>query len=463
MGRRLAPLIGALTLVLGVVVTVLGTGCGRGRRFDNLLVITIDTLRADHLGVYGYPRATSTFLDRLGREGVVFRHAYAASSHTGPSHASLFTGLYPEQHQVLKNGQLLHPQVPSLARLFAEGGFETAAFASARFLSTLGAGFTVVDTNVPVGGTYRRAGATIDAATEWLRRREQSRPFVLWVHLYDPHEYRPEVGVPGNPLKKMEADSAARGAAWLEWLRREHGYTAEALDPRLDRYDAQIAYADSQLRRLFEVVRETGGAGRTLAVITADHGEGLTSHGYMSHGEYLYNEQLHVPLILWDGGRSVRPASIEQLVRHVDVLPTLVALFGLEPRAGALRCEGRSLATLVDGARVLDGPETAFAQRRPADDLREGRGWTQGRVLASVGPRYKYIFNEGAADELYDLERDRLERHNLLVTPPAPEDAPRLRAWLLAKHEALSRDRRAPAAGEIDATHLEELRALGYF
>ncbi len=474
MRDRLAPLAAlaslasaltlALTLTLALAPLLLLSGCGtRGRRFDNLLIITLDTLRADHLGLHGYPRATSTFIDRLGREGLVFRRAYSASSHTAPAHASLFTALYPEQHQVLKNGQPLQPQVPTLARLFAQGGFDTAAFTSARFLATLGSGFAVVDANVPVDETYRRAGVTIDAANAWLLRRDRGRPFALWVHLYDPHEYRPEIEVPRHPLKKMNADSAARGAAWLEWLRRERGYAAETLDPRIDRYDAQVAYADSQLRRLFEVVRQAGGEGRTLAVITADHGEGLMSHGYMSHGQYLYDEQLHVPLILWDGGRRVHPASVEQPVRHVDVLPTLLELFGLQPKVGPLRCEGRSLAALLHGARSIDGLEPAFAERRPADNLRESRGWNQGRVLASVGRRYKYILNEGASDELYDLEHDPLERNNLLLSSPAPPDAARLRAWVLAKHDATRRDRRAPAAGEIDPAHLEELRTLGYF
>jgi arylsulfatase A-like enzyme len=442
-----------------LVIWLAGRRRGPGR-FDNLVLVTIDTLRADHTGLYGYPRDCAPFITRLGHEGVVFRRAVSSSSHTAPAHASLFTSLYPEQHQVLQNGQRLQPSVPTLASLCTAAGLDTGAFVSAGFLETLRAGFSHFDANDALTQPFRPADQTIRRVVDWLRGRERGRRFFLWVHLYDPHEHRPDAAIPGNLLKKMQADSAARGPGWLEYLKKEQGYVGTTVSERIDRYDAQVLAADSQLRVLLEELHRT--SGRTLLIITADHGEGLLSHGYMGHGKHLYEEQIRVPLIFHDVSGRLRPSVVENLVRHVDLLPTAAELLGLPLDARQLRLEGRSLTALLADPRADLGVEAGFAQRRPAGKSQlKNEGWLPGQVLAARGPRYKYVFNEGGTDEFYDLAEDPLELKNLIDTPIA--EKARLRDWLIARDDAFRADHRAPAPREIDPHHLEELRALGYF
>jgi len=452
---------GLPALLVLLVLAGAGQGCDpRPRPFDSVVLVTVDTLRADHMGLFGYPRGTAPFMTRLAHEGVDFRRAYTSSSHTAPAHASIFTSLYPEQHQVLKNGQRLDPALPTLAGLCHQAGLETAAFASACFLETLRPGFDLMNTGDPIRQCFRPAPQTISSAIDWLEKRKSSRRFMLWIHLYDPHEHRPDCPVPRNLLRRMQRDSRARGAAWIEFLRRERGYSETTLSPRLDRYDAQVLAADSQLRRLVEELRRM--RRRTLLVITADHGEGLMSHGYMGHGKHLYEEQLHVPLIFYAPDRSLAPATVERPVRHVDLLPTVMALLGLKVDLARLRLEGRSIAALLEHPEAEVDLEYAFAQRRPADKgTTHGEVWSPGRVLAVVGPRYKYIFNEGGRDELYDLASDPLELHNR-IDAGSPEKA-RLHDWLLAKDAALRSDHRVRPPGDVDPRLQEQLRALGYF
>lgn len=429
--------------------------------FDNVVLVTLDTVRADHLGCYGYPRATSPFIDSLAATGVTFTQAVSASSHTAPSHATLFTSLYPEQHRVLVNGVPMAADIPNLAALLGDAGRETAAFASVRFLDGLTQGFDVRDAQVPAERRppYRYAHETLDRALEWLSRRDQARPFLLWVHLYDAHEHGPHARTDPGFLEAMQRDSRRHTRELLAYVQQRQAYPGPEWHGNFDRYDAQIAFMDAQLARLHAALGAAGTPGRTLWVITADHGEGMGNHDHWSHGRFLYAEQLRVPLIFHASDGSLPATRLGQLVRLVDVLPTLAALTGVALPAGA-RVEGRSLIPLILGDGQGWQPEPAFAQRRPADDRRLEDGWSEGLVLAGQDARYKYILNSGGEDELYDLIADPHEQHNLL--DERPEAAKRLREWLSQKYEALAGDHRAEGDGTIDESHLEELRALGY-
>jgi len=431
------------------------------RAYDSLLLVTIDTMRADHLGVYGYPRPTSPFLDELGRESVVFWNAIAASSHTAPSHATILTSLYPEQHRVLVNGQHLQADVPSLPAILRASGFDTAAFVSVRFLEGLGHGFSRVDADVPEGQVFRTADATVDRAIEWLRGHDPRRRFALWVHVYDPHQHVASTRMPEPFYDDMRADAAQRGDELLYFLKQEQGYPRDAVGESIDRYDAQVAFVDAQLRRLFAALDEAVAPGRALRVVTADHGEGLGNHGFEGHGRYLYNEQLRVPLIVSGDPRRLVHGVVPGLVRHVDLVPTLAELLGVPLDAGALRLEGRSLVPLLSDPRRDLGLEPAFSQRRPPDERRLHIGWEPGVKLAAQDGAHKYIFNSEGGDEFYDLRTDPHELRNLAGTPDPDRD--RLREWLHRKFEALVRDHRTKGADpEVDPRHLEDLKALGY-
>jgi arylsulfatase A-like enzyme len=432
-----------------------------GAQYDNLVLVTIDTLRADHLGLYGYPRPTSPYLDELGREGVVFWQAVTASSHTAPSHASLLTSLYPEQHRVLVNGQQLDPGIPALASLLQEREVETAGFVSVRFLDGLKPGFDVFDAEVPEGEVFRTANGTVDRAIEWLSRRQAGQRFAVWVHVYDPHQHVITTRMPEPYYRHMREDSERRGEELLYFLKQEQAYPHDELSGSIDRYDAQIAFVDAQVRRLFEATAEVAPAGRTLRVVTADHGEGLGNHGIEGHGQNLYQEQLRAPLILHGDTERMRHGVVTSPVRHVDVLPTVAELLGVALSGSDLRLEGTSLVPLLAKPSADLGLEPAFSQRRPPDERRLSIGWDPGVKLAAQDGHHKYILNPKPPHEFYDLSRDPYELRNL-IHGESPEKE-RLRQWLQEKYEALAQDHRSKSVSdELDPQTLEDLKALGY-
>jgi len=448
----------ALTSVLAML-----SGCRPAPpAYDNIVLVTIDTLRADHLGAYGYPRPTSPYLDQLGREGVVFWHAVAASSHTAPSHATILTALYPEQHRVLVNGQELDPQIPALASIAADAGIRTAGFVSVRFLAGLRSGFDTFDAEVEDGEVFRTADGTVDRAIEWLRQGDPGRRFALWVHVYDPHQHVVTTRMPEPEYRLMLEDSARRGKELLYFLQQEQGYPRDELSGAIDRYDAQVAFVDRQVRRLFEAVGEAAPASRTLRVITADHGEGLGNHGLEGHGKHLYQEQIRAPLILHGDTERLRHAVVTSLVRHVDILPTVAELLGIPLSRSELRLEGVSLVPLLENPSADLGIDAAFSQRRPPDERRLGIGWDPGKKLSAQDGGHKFILNPVPPHEFYDLQRDPNELRNLIHAPNPQKD--RLKTWLEEKYDALSRDHRSEdLSDEIDPQVLEDLKALGYF
>lgn len=442
----------ALTLLLG---------CGSTTRpFDDVFLVTIDTLRADHLGCYGYPRPVSPFIDSLAARGVRFERVVASSSHTGPSHASLFTSQYPARHGVLVNGANLRAEIPSMASLLSGAGFETAAFLSVDFLRSVTHGFSSVDARLPARQRYRRAEGTVDAALAWLGETERSRRRFVWIHLYDVHQTRPTDRVPRPELEAGLRKSARRDADvlrpfWMEHLGAPPGQVS-AVTWKLNRYDAQLAYVDEELLRLFETVEAAGR--RALWILTADHGEGLGSHNYLGHGRHLYQAQLAVPLIFegderWPGG-----ASVDAMARHVDLLPTVLELAGVAaPPASAF--EGHSLAPWIERPSAPKRASYAFSQRRPPDDRRLRSGWPPGLVISAQDGRYKYILSTAEGDEFYDLRADPTELRNLIGEDlEAKEEILR---WLTRKYESMIADPLA-AADEIDDQFVEELKALGY-
>ena len=388
----------SLLVLIGLSI---GCACGCGPseppgKYTQVVLITIDTLRADHLQSYGYPRLTSPFLDQLAEKGVVFTRANATVSHTAPSHASIFTGLLPLQHGVLRNGDRLSPEFPNMAQVLGHAGYQTAAFTSAVFVNRTATGFRTVD------GVRRRGAKTVDQAMAWLDRLDPEQPFFLWVHLFDVHEAElTRAGTPSayytairegtslgpdafydylaelHGLPNPKADEAFPGVAWEPVQGAGNGRPATLTSradviASIDHYDAKIAYVDEQIERLFEAVQNVGSDGSCFWVILADHGEGLGSHGYRGHGEHIYQEQLRVPLIFYATDESLSPGRIESLVSLVDVFPTLAEILTRPPREWSTM-EGVSLWPHLLGQEVADERRTIFAQRRPflvlEDDL----------------------------------------------------------------------------------------------
>jgi arylsulfatase A-like enzyme len=441
-------------------LAVLAAGCRRAPAPANLVLVTVDTLRADHTTPYGYDRETTPVLARLAREGVRVDQAYAPMATTGPSHAALLTSRYPLSLGYLRNGQRLDEAHLTLAERLHAAGYRTSAFVSSFVLDRrlgFAQGFGTYDCrfereratatmerwegHIVPAGFDRRANETTDAALAWLARRGKDRPFFLWVHYFDPHHpYAP----PAPYDRRFAPPPADTG------LPRR----AVAL------YDGEIAFTDHQLGRLLGAIDAEGPAARTLVVVTADHGEGLMQHGHMGHGLHLYEEAVRVPLVFrWPGSLpagTVLPGPVE----HVDLVPTVLDLLGV-PRGGE-GIEGQSLAAALRGQAGTAGRDprrAVFLERRLYDTGVVSGFHVKGEKFAVRAGPWKYIeAPEEQTRELYDLRSDPGETRDLLAGQVATAD-------LLARGIAGWRgrfDRNAHARDDSSRETQEALRALGY-
>ncbi len=396
----------------------------RGAPPPNVLLVTIDTLRADHVGAYGASFAETPSLDRLASEGTRFTRAIASSPLTLPSHSALLTGSHPHELGVRHNGMYrLAPGVETLAERLRGAGWATGAFVGSYVLAArfgLDQGFDRYDDTTstqlagPGGYAERTADAVSDAALAWLEAAP--RPFFLWTHYYDPHaSYKPPA-----PFKDR---FAARP------------------------YDGEISWVDMQLTRILDVLRARRELDRTLVVVTADHGESLGEHGELTHGYALYDAVLRVPLILRGPGVPAGGV-VESLVRGIDVAPTVLGLLGREALPGV---SGSDLRPLWEGS---EAPGRVAYSETLATELE--LGWS---ALYSIRTeRFGYVRAPRA--ELYNLEADPAERENLLETDPRRWGA--VASRLAALLEATLAGAAAARSERLDAEALERLRALGY-
>jgi uncharacterized protein (TIGR02996 family) len=409
---------------------VLAPGTASWPARPNVLLITLDTTRADRLGAYGYAAAVTPNLDRLAADGVRFARAVSPAPLTLPAHASLMTGRNPYGHGVRNNGHFVLPDdVPTLAERFAAAGYDTAAFVSSYVLDRqfgLARGFAHYDDALdPPRGPAdsieleRRGDRTVAAASAWLSGRGSApgRPYFLWVHLYDPHD-------PYTPL--------------MAYMAR--------FERRL--YDGEIAFVDTLVGELLTRAGHgttTGSA--PLVVVAADHGESLGDHGESTHGLFVYESAVRVPLIVaWPG--TLAPRVVEPTVGLVDLAPTMAALAGLPGLDGV---DGRSLAPLLGGARSADDPSHAFYAETYFPQF--FMGWAPLRTVRDGA--WKLI--DAPEPELYDLAADPAERTNRYDAEPARARALRRTLEQLTRS---GQDRASQAPTSAEAR--QRLSALGY-
>jgi arylsulfatase A-like enzyme len=420
----------------------------------SVLLVTLDTTRFDHTSLAGDRRDTTPRLAALAREGASFALAYAPTSTTGPSHATLFTGLSPLRHGVLKNGVPLDASLDTLAERLAAEGWRTGAFVSSFVVSRRFAfdqGFAAFDDRFePETSTYteqfwegqeirdafdRRGDATTDRALHWLEANAGRGPLFAWVHYFDPHApYAPPPGFAGRFEPAAGADALARDVA---------------------RYDEEIAFADAELGRLLDGLDRLGLAGNTIVAVTADHGEGLMDHGHMEHGVHIYEEQVRVPLVLrWPG--RIAPVRLAAPVELADLSPTLHELLGL-PLDPAF--EGASLAPALVAGAPLEAARPVRLYRRHFAGEQRGETYVKGEKFGVRVGRWKLIDGpEEGTRELFDLEADPGERANRIDAAPAvaADLAERLAAW------RAGRTGEAGAPLRVTPEERERLRALGY-
>ncbi|GIW41812.1 MAG: hypothetical protein KatS3mg076_2389 [Candidatus Binatia bacterium] len=454
-------------LLLPLAVALFATVPASARELPDIVLVTLDTTRADRLGCYGYFRETSPALDRLAGESLFFENAVTPIATTLPAHVSLLTGTNPTRHGI--PGNFAHFRVPfragegirSVAQMLSELGYRTAAFVGAAPVKAetgIAAGFQLFDE--PERKT-RRAEETTDRAVAWLEKVAapgllgrlgvvRRPPFFLWVHYIDPHS-------PYRPPKPF--DSMFRLEEGLQTFFRTRAispsFRPEEIVAIHNGYDGEIRYVDTELGRLFEKLRKTGLYDRAVVVVTSDHGEGLGQHDWTWHGE-IYNEQLFVPLFVkFPQGNGLNGQRVRNVVSLIDVFPTLFETLGIPvPVADRVQFEGRNVLSR-DGERSY-----ALSVRVPP---RRRRRWDSREKYALTGVDWKYIYRPGGSDELYDMGKDRIETRN--VVDLYPEVARNLRQRLLEELER-SRAYRAPLqrrdAGQVSEEIREQLRSLGY-
>jgi arylsulfatase A-like enzyme len=452
-------------------------------RGTNVLLISVDTLRADHLGCYGYERPTSPTIDRLARIGVLFEMALSPAPWTLPTHMSIFTSLYPSFHKV-DTGRgsrtlRLDASEVTLAEALKRAGHTTAAFVAHPYLADkwgFDRGFDLFQ-GLALGHYTRTAARQTDRALLWLqwhhfhvRRGRSAAPFFLFIHYFDPHEpydaplihRRRFTSDYNGPLRPKDLL-----AITTQFSRKEFASAAD-FEYVLALYDAEIHYVDSNIERLLQTLKATGWFDSTMIVLTSDHGEEFKDHGSMGHKEKLYEEQLRVPLIMTYPQGIRNPGKVKEPVSLLDIYPTVLDMLGLDQRAGL---QGMSLQPYIDieAASERRGPPATrdlFAELGPTIGLEWERDF---HLRALRSGRYKLIHRypgEGRVEqELYDLRRDPGEQRNIYETMKNRSIVRRLEERLadfIREGDAYNRGAREKNRITPSDETLEKLRSLGY-
>jgi len=432
-------------------------------------------LRVDHLRCFGYPRLTAPFLEELAGDSVFFHHARTGSSTTNPAHACMFTGLHMPQHGVLYNGQAsCDESLHTMAELFRDAGYDTAAFCSVPWMKLLRQGFGHFDTR-PRSGRYSEANKTdvpyyqanevVDHALAWLGGKAAGDRLFLWLHLYDPHDpYHP----PPDCLEAMRSEETESADAMASYWAEAQGKGAgawpwqgdeAAFADAQDRYDAEVRFVDQELKRFHQTVQTRGLAAGSLWVVTSDHGEGLGSHGYFGHGERLHEEQLRALLLFHTPEGPLRPRRVEAPVHHVDLLPTVAALLGQRLPEQPRTLQGLSLLPVLAGEGAVP-QRLLYSQRRIKLDNEKFAHWEEDPVCCLTDGRHKLVHHHDGPDEFYDLAHDPRETRNLIEEGGAIQD--RMEAHLRATYAQLAQEGGGLADPGADEALTEDLRALGY-
>ncbi|MCP4676980.1 MAG: sulfatase-like hydrolase/transferase [Deltaproteobacteria bacterium] len=450
-------------LFLGVILVgcALIPECSK-KRPPNVVLVTIDTLRADHLGCYGYSRKTSPSIDRIAGEGVLFESAVAQAPWTLPSLASMMTSKHPLELGMMDMAARFSPSVRRLSTYFKEAGYETAAFVSGAYV-TMDRGFEVgFDVYEKVAREDRAVGLNT-RMFRWLAKPKKT-PFFLWVHYFDVHsDY--DAPAPFNKLFDDTPQSAEIGRT--DFLKKVLA-GATALDEAHTRalislYDREIAYTDAAVGKLVEQLEERVGTDNTIFAIGSDHGEALMDHGKVLHTLTLYEELVHVPLIIRYPAGLPKGRRVMEVVQNLDILPTLLDLAGIRPISGL---RGESLVPLARGR--FNKERVAYSHTDTTSQLRHyshipllNKSIFDVRFAMRRGYE-KVIFSRNSQSmELYNLKKDPHEKNNIYK-------ADKKRAGHLEKElfdwirELRSVSPPPPVHNPLSPKETEQLRALGY-
>lgn len=453
------------TVAAGLSPALWLSGCSKSRpaKMPNILFISIDTLRKDRCSAYGYHRNTTPNLRKLADNGSIFESAYSPTSTTAPSHATMFTSLYPITHQFKKNGAKLSKEYTTLAEALNASGYRTAAVMGSFVLNSkfgFAQGFEFFDDKFKYStatcrrekwggikvdeGFDQRANVTTLKATDFLQRyKEKDKPFFLFVHYFDPHSPY----VPPEPFYSRFAPQKKRPSQIEQ-------YSAQ--------YDGEVAFTDHEIGKLMKALEWMGHIDNTLIVITSDHGEGLGQHDNLGHTINLYEEAVRVPLIFYWPNHITRNRIINAPVELVDLMPTILDLIGITDDEFSF--QGQSLSNALCNGSKLDLDRPVYLQRPYFKGiylpiLYNKKIWLKGEKFAIKVKNWKYIeAKEENTKELFDLNADPQELNNIYSSFPekVTELETRLEKW---KNQYAKHNVKQNTISDEDRKRLE---SLGY-
>lgn len=469
-------------------ITYMSQTTDRGNK-PNIIIITMDTTRRDHLSCYGYNEQTTPNLEGLAKENLIFENAYSTSSWTLPAHASLFTGLYPSKHGAyVKEGlwgyKVLNEKNITLAEILSQHGYKTAGFIGGYFCSSffgMSQGFDYYNENLInlfaefgnffVTGIYRSlfpvrdifekhgfAGKRIApqinrSAFKWIKKNCQA-PFFLFLNYFDPHH--PYYPLDDSQLRHLSGVPVERGG-YVEWeerlvnkiLRRKHALTGKEKKYLLDRYDSEIKQMDSAIGELLKLLKELGMYDNCIIIITSDHGESFGEHGLMLHTPAVYEELVKVPLIVKYPKAHNKSGRVSAPISLVDIMPEVLTVIGMPIPQG------------VQGVPFSQRRQNVIVERYKDKSWK----WTaypfgERSICALYEGNYKYLWASDGKNELYNLSDDPQELNNLLEQMPgiASEMGKKLGQWVQSSDKDHPEDKSYKVSREVE----EALKALGY-
>ena len=446
----------------------------------NVLLVSIDSLRADHVGAYGYARETSPAIDTLARDGALFESAISSAPWTVPAHMTLLTGLPPEVHDVVTVRQKLSPDAVTLAEVLQDAGYATAAFVSGPTVMAhygFGQGFasydeSMVERRPKLAGAAVSSPGLVDLVSGWLDRwstAETREPFFVFLHMWDVHyDYVPPREYVERFDPGYDGDLDVRRFETNERLHR--GMAPRDLRHLIALYDGEIRFTDDHLARLVAKLRTLGVLDDTIVVVTSDHGEEFFEHGAKGHAKTLYDEVLRVPLVVRYPRRVAPAQRVTQQVRLMDVAPTILGLAGVTAPEGFGASDVAPEHRFADVSPYLAGPASPPFPVLPAFS---SNLWLSGKQHAVRTADAKLIRYEPAlplrpplpsrvGTEVFDLALDPGERTNLFSTETAPLFLATLDPLLASWRSDTGRQTKLALARKPDPQAAARLRALGY-
>jgi arylsulfatase A-like enzyme len=426
----------------------------------NILLVSIDTLRSDHLHCYGYERETSPNIDALAAGGVRFSQMVSSSSWTLPAHVTLLTGIPPHHHGVVVDETRLDPRVTTLAEVMREEGYQTAGFVSVAYLLPrygFEQGFETYDYSIAIDNQAINAVTSPvmeKLTTEWLSQRsgeDRQKPFFVFLHLYDVHfDF-----IPPEPFDQMfnpDYDGPVDGRDFVD----SDLYNPD-MDPRdyeqlLSLYDGEIRLTDHHLGRVLDHLRTSGELDNTIVVVTGDHGEEFFEHGRKGHRMTLFEEVVRVPLIIRYPPRIPAGTVVDDQVRLMDVSATILDLAGVDPPS--------EFGMRLDDVRFCPLNLMTRVEQRPNVPDVASYGELHDTIFSIRMPTLKFVYHpDRDYGELFDLETDPSEQNNLYYEKP--EESAVLKEKIRSFREG-NRGSRSAQPHEMDEEQIKRLRSLGY-